>query len=296
MKPALLRCRQLVQVYRVGSSEVIALQGLDLDVHEGELVGVIGSSGSGKSTLLSIISGLLRPTGGHVGFGSLELGQAGMADLDRYRRVDVGFLWQDSASNLVPYLSARDNIALRLSDLSGSAARKRSDALLGRVGLSDRRGHKPAELSGGEQQRVAFAVAIAHEPRLLLADEPTGELDGATTEQMFELMREIGEETNLTQIIVSHDPAVAQHVDRVIAIRDGRVAAEQRMGRTADGSSAIVEVTMLDSLGRLQLSEEQRHAVGRTGRVHTELVDGELHIRPAYVTEAGAEGTGQDDE
>jgi len=278
---ALLSCNQLVKIYRTGMTEVIALQGLDLDVHAGEMVGVIGTSGSGKSTLLTIISGLVRPTGGQVVFDGLDLGNASRRDLDRYRRVDVGFVWQDSATNLIPYLSAHANVALPLATAGQADARERAGELLELVGLQARADHRPRELSGGEQQRVALAVALAHRPRLLLADEPTGELDSVTTEEMFALMRQIGAETGLAQVIVSHDPEVTRHVDRVLALRDGRVASEQRMSVNEQGDATVVEVTMLDRAGRLQLTEEQRDAIGSSGRVHAELVDGVLHITPA---------------
>ena len=276
-----LRCSQLVVVYRVGASEVIALQGLDLAVEAGEMVGVIGSSGSGKSTLLNVVSGLLRPTGGTVAFGKLELGQASRRELDSYRRVDVGFLWQDSQRNLLPYLSALANVALPIADRGRTASRSRAESLLERVGLADRLRHKPAELSGGEQQRLALAVALAHDPKLLLADEPTGELDHGTTEEVFALMREIGEQTGLTQVVVSHDSELTSYVDRVIALRDGRVAAEQRMTTNAEGVAEVVEVAVLDNVGRLQLTEEQRAVVGMSGRVHTEIVDDMVQIRAA---------------
>jgi len=278
---ALLSCTQVVKVYRTGTTEVIALQGLDLDIEPGEMVGVIGTSGSGKSTLLTIISGLVRPTGGQVQFDGLDLGHASRRELDHYRRVDVGFVWQDAATNLIPYLSTHDNVALPLATAGKANASGRASDLLQLVGLQLRAEHRPHELSGGEQQRVALAVALAHGPRLLLADEPTGELDSATTEEIFSLMRQVGEETGLSQIIVSHDPEVTRHVDRVLSLRDGRVASEQRMGAGASGEAEIVEVTMLDRAGRLQLTEEQRLAIGGSGRVHTELLDGVLHIRPA---------------
>jgi ABC-type lipoprotein export system ATPase subunit len=271
----ILRAEQLVKVYRTAASEVIALQGLDLTIESGELVGIIGASGSGKSTLLSIVSGLLEPTGGRIVFDGLDLGAASRTQLDRYRRDQVGFLWQDSGRNLIPYLSAQENVAMRMPGRAKSSA---ANELLGRVGLGDRLTHKPHQLSGGEQQRVALAVALANEPQLLLADEPTGELDQATTEAMFALMRDVGETTGLTQIIVSHDPELARHVDRVVRLRDGRVVSEQRMVGT-DGE--IIEVTMLDDAGRLQLTNEQRELVGDTGRVQVDIDGDELRIRPA---------------
>lgn len=277
----MLQCRQLMMVYRVGDSEVIALQGLELDLRAGEMLGVVGSSGSGKSTLLSVVSGLVRPTGGSVTFDGLDLGAASTRQLDTYRQVDLGFLWQDAARNLVPHLTAAENVALPLAMHGAANASDCADTLLQRVGLATRGSHRPRELSGGEQQRVALAVALAHQPRLLLADEPTGELDSSTTEQIFSLMREIGEETGLAQIIVSHDTELARHVDRVISLQDGRVAAERWVRAGQDGATEVVEATVIDSIGRLQLTAEQQEVVGQTGRVHAELVEGELRIRPA---------------
>jgi len=276
---ALLNCNQLVVVYRTSSTEVIALQGLELSVQAGEMVGVIGTSGSGKSTLLKVISGLAPPTGGSIIFDDLDLGRASRPELDRYRRRDVGFVWQDSSLNLVPYLTAHANVALPLATAGEPQARARALQILTRVGLADRVDHLPAELSGGEQQRVALAVALVHQPRLLLADEPTGELDQATTRQVFALMREIGRETGLTQVIVSHDPNLAHYVDRVVSIRDGRVTTEQRVTTSASGDREINEVTVLDSAGRLQLTDEQRALVGVSGRVRIEIVDHTLQGR-----------------
>lgn len=283
----LLRCDQLVVVYQIGTSEVIALQGLDLVIEPGEMVGIIGSSGSGKSTLLSVVSGLLRPTGGSVTFDGRDLGRSSRRELDAYRSQDVGFVWQDSDHNLIPYLGALDNVALPLAGRPRREARSRSTELLQRVGLGARTAHRPAELSGGERARLALAVALAHQPRLLLADEPTGELDRSTTEAVFALMRKIGAETGLTQIVVSHDDEIASHVDRVISLRDGRVAAEQRLRRNAQGEAEIVEVAMIDTIGRLQLTDDQRALIGKSGRVHTEIVGDEVRIRAAAAEQDG---------
>lgn len=284
----LLQCRQLVVVYRVGDSEVIALQGLDLEVGPGEVVGVVGPSGCGKSTLLSVLSGLLRPTGGSVVFDGVDLGTASAGRLDQYRREAVGFLWQDPARNLIPYLSAEENVGLMPAIAGDGGARETARRLLDRVGLGNRRSHRVQQLSGGEQQRVALAAALASSPRLLLADEPTGALDRSTTEDIFGLLGEIGRQTGLAQVIVSHDPELARSVDRVLSLQDGRVAAERRMVQAADGSSEVRESIVIDSIGRIQLTAEQQKIIGRTGRVEAELVDGELHIRAARVDDMGA--------
>lgn len=284
----LLQCRQLVVVYRVGDSEVIALQGLDLEVGPGEVVGVVGPSGCGKSTLLSVLSGLLRPTGGSVVFDGVDLGAASAGRLDQYRRDAVGFLWQDPARNLIPYLSAEENVGLMPAIAGDGGARETARRLLDRVGLSNRRSHRVQQLSGGEQQRVALAAALASAPSLLLADEPTGALDRSTTEDIFGLLGEIGRQTGLAQVIVSHDPELERYVDRVLSLQDGRVAAERRMVQAADGSSEVRESIVIDSIGRIQLTAEQQEIIGRTGRVEAELVDGELHIRAAHVDDGGA--------
>ncbi len=278
MTNPILECQQLTHVYRVGDSEVIALQGLDLTVDRGEMVGVIGQSGSGKSTLLRALSGLLQPTGGSVRFDDLQLGSASTHSLDQYRRDDVGFVWQTSAENLLPNLTAEMNLRLLLDFHSTENSIKRAHELLDRVGLTDRRTHLPAELSGGEQQRVALAMALANNPRLLLADEPTGALDAESSADMFELMGQIQREDGLTQIIVSHDGELARYVDRVIRIRDGRVSSENRWdsGTGEERGEALV----IDSIGRLQLTREQRDALGGIDRVTAEVDEGAITIRP----------------
>ncbi len=276
-----IECGQLTQIYRVGSSEVIALQGLDLQVQAGEMLGIVGASGSGKSTLMAVLSATMRPTGGHVTIAGLDLGAASSTDLDSYRQRTIGTVLQDSGRNLLPYLTARKNISLPLELAGASGARERADELLDLVGLSGRAGHRPYELSGGEQQRVALAVALAHEPTVLLADEPTGALDSASTEDIFSLMRRIGEELGLTQVIVSHDPELARHVDRVVAIRDGRVASERRWILGDGKSGEIDEVLVVDTIGRLQLTEAQLDLLDRSRRVRAEIVDGVIEIRRA---------------
>lgn len=275
-----IECTQLTQVYRVGASEVIALQGLDLQVATGEMLGIVGASGSGKSTLMSVLSAGLRPTGGTVIVDGRDLGSARSAELDRYRQGTIAMVRQDAGSNLLPYLTARQNVALPLELAASRSGLERADELLERVGLSDRADHLPVALSGGEQQRVALAVALVHEPAVLLADEPTGALDRAGTEDMFALMGEIGAELGLTQVIVSHDPELARHVDRVVAIRDGRVAAEQRWVESGD-VAAVDEVLVVDTIGRLQLTEQQLALLDEGRRVRAEIVDGVIEIRPA---------------
>ncbi len=282
---AVLECTQLVHVYRVGSSEVIALQGLDLRLEAGEMLGIVGSSGSGKSTLLKVLSGLLSPTGGRVALNGENLSGYSMKQLDQYRRSELGFLWQETGRNLLPYLTAEDNVALPMKLLGNGDASRRAAELLELVGLSARAKHRPSEMSGGEQQRVALAVALANRPSILLADEPTGELDSATTKDMFELMGRIGDETGLSQVIVSHDPELAGYVDRVVRIQDGRVSTEHRRRTSAaladDDADRDDVVMMVDSIGRLQLPQEHLDELGITDRVRADLVDDAIQIRRA---------------
>lgn len=273
----LLRCEQLTQVYRVGANEVFALQGLELEVAPGEMVGIIGASGSGKSTLLQVLSGLLRPTGGRVIFDGLDLGAASGRALDAYRRNDVGFVWQSGERNLVAHLTAKQNVVVAAELAGHREATKQADELLETVGIAERADHRQAELSGGEQQRVALAVALVNVPRLLLADEPTGALDAHGTAALFSLISDVRDRYGLTVVMVSHDPAVAQSVDRILTIRDGRVSSEGRWSGADDGQ--IRETLVIDSIGRLQLTEEQRLALGGADRVVAEVEGDQVTIR-----------------
>ena len=244
---AFLICDDLYKIFKVADIEVMALQGLDLTVKRGELVGVVGASGSGKTTLMNVLGGLTRPSAGQVIIDGKNLLKLSTRELTAYRQVEVGFVWQQGSRNLIPYLSALDNIKLPMT-LAGGAGQqidKRARELMDLVDLSHRYDHKPIQLSGGEQQRVAIAVALANEPKLLLADEPTGELDSATSDQVYELFKRLNRDLGLTICIVSHDPLIAQHVGRVVAIRDGKLASETVKRRRPhakshpDGSSGV---------------------------------------------------------
>ncbi len=269
----LVRCENLVKIYKVADLEWVALQGLDLTVNEGEMLGIVGPSGAGKSTLLHILGGLDRPSAGQVEVVGRNLLTLSEKALNAYRRQEVGFLWQIPARNLIPYLSVGDNVRLPMM-LSGYSARereKRVHLLLERVGLWEHRRHRPVELSGGQQQRAALAVALANEPRLLLADEPTGELDSEAAQGVYELLRELNETLSLTTIIVTHDPQIIRYVDRVVAIRDGRVSTEMRHH---------IEYVVVDSSGHLQLPREVLERVGIKGRARVEIRDEGLLLRP----------------
>jgi ABC-type lipoprotein export system ATPase subunit len=270
-----IRCEGLVRIFKSADIEVVALQGLDLHVEPGEIITVIGASGSGKSTLLNVLGGLDEPTAGTAIVGSHDLMQMSGKERNDYRRNVVGFVWQQTSRNLQPYLDARRNVEFPLA-IAGESRRIRrikAEQLLELVGLIDRADHRPSELSGGEQQRVAIAVALANQPQLLLADEPTGELDVATAIEVFGVLRRVNEELGVTAVIVTHDPLVSQQVDRTVSIRDGRISSEiVREGAGLDASRVIArEFTVLDSAGRLQLPERYVAALDLKRRVRIEL-------------------------
>jgi putative ABC transport system ATP-binding protein len=216
-------CENLVKIYKVSGLEVVALQGLNLAVQPGELMGIVGASGSGKSTLLNILGGLDRPSAGQVTVNGRDLLKAPAGALDEYRPTEVGFVWQQTARNLIPYLSAQANVELPMT-IEGMGNREKrawSRELLETVDLWEHRKHRLAQLSGGQQQRVAIARAIAPHPSLILADEPTGELDTATGQQILTLFRRIADRDGTTILIATHDLAVDAFADEVYHLQDG---------------------------------------------------------------------------
>ncbi|MGW6129754.1 ABC transporter ATP-binding protein [Cellulomonas sp. NPDC055163] len=267
---ALVACDNLVRIYQSGSVEVQALQGLDLLVHEGEMVAVVGASGSGKSTLLGVLSGLDAPTAGSVRVGRWDLMAMGARDRVAYRRQMVGFVWQQTSRNLLPYLTARQNVALPITSGPRRRRRARADELLGLVGVGHVADRQPHEMSGGEQQRVAIATALANAPRLVLADEPTGELDTTTTQEVFETLQTVNREAGTTVVVVTHDPAVSSLVERTVAIRDGRTSSEV-LRRETGGDVVHEEYAVMDRAGRLQVPREYREALALTSRVRLVL-------------------------
>ena len=290
MSDTMILCENLVKIYQVAELELLALQGLELTVQRGELMGIVGASGSGKTTLMNVLGGLVRPSAGRAIVNGRDLLKLSNAALDRYRRTQVGFVWQQGARNLVPYLNARENIELpmMLVGLTAKQMHERSAQLLDMVGLTARQNHYLPELSGGEQQRVAIAVALAKRPPLLLADDPTGELDSATAQPIYEAFRQLNRELGLTILIVSHDPQIARQVQRVIAIRDGKAASETVRTRpapaAADGAHPaeehFEELAVLDSAGRLQLPKSYRESLGIKQRVRLELTEEGILLRP----------------
>lgn len=280
----MIHCEQLVKIYKTGDLEVVALQGLDLEVAQGELMALIGNSGSGKSTLLNMLGGLDRPSAGQLIVDGKNLLKFTRRDLVHYKRTSVGFVWQNNARNLIPYLSALENVELPIL-FKGKRRRERALALLDEVGLSHRIKNKLDQLSGGEQQRVAIAIALANEPKLLLADEPTGSVDRQTSDRILDLFQRLNRTVGITIVIVTHDPQLAKKVDRVVAIRDGKTSSEMIRRRSFAEELAEIEseytdtheeYAVLDKAGRLQVPDEMLERVGIKGRGRVKVkVDGE---------------------
>lgn len=283
---ALIVCDNVVRIYQVEQIEVLALQGLDLLVNQGEMIAIIGASGSGKSTLLNVLSGLDVPTAGRARVGDWDLLRMSGADRLSYRRDVVGFIWQQTSRNLLPYLSAAENIALPMSfaGVKSKERSARSAELLEALGMGGKGHRRPGELSGGEQQRVAIAVALANKPKVLFADEPTGELDRATGDEVFAALRSANSDLGTTVVIVTHDAEVSSQVQRTVAIRDGRTASEVLRRTEVDefGASASIaeEWAVLDRVGRLQLPADYRRTLGMRHRVRLELEQDHIGIWP----------------
>jgi ABC-type lipoprotein export system ATPase subunit len=282
-------CAGLVRIYKSEGIEVVALQGLDLVVDRGELVAVVGASGSGKSTLLNILSGLDVPTAGLARVGGYDLLTLSAKRRLRYRRTMVGFVWQQTARNLLPYLTARENVELPMKlagKYTGRVARTRALDLLEMAGVAYCARRRPEQLSGGEQQRVAVAVAVANDPEVLFADEPTGELDEATGADVFAALQAINAELGVTIMVVTHDAAVSTQVRRTVAIRDGRTAAEVRRSSRVglDGREELVseEYAVLDRAGRLQLPAAFVEQLELRDRVRLNLEPDHVEVRPGH--------------
>ncbi len=285
-RDALITCDRLVRIYTGDGIEVQALQGLDLVVTEGELTALVGASGSGKSTLMNILAGLDTPTAGSARVAGHDLGAMGARQQVAYRRSVVGFIWQQNARNLLPYLTAAQNVAvpMQLAGTGRRDTRTRAAELLGVLGVAGCADHMPSQMSGGEQQRTAIAVALANRPRVLFADEPTGELDTATAEETFGALQTANSELGVTVLVVTHDPAVSTMVRRVIAIRDGRTSTETLRHEITDEhgqlSEHAVEYAVLDRAGRLQLPRDMIEPLGMRDRVRLEALPGHIGVWP----------------
>ncbi|HET7829797.1 MAG TPA: ABC transporter ATP-binding protein [Candidatus Limnocylindrales bacterium] len=281
---AVIACDGLVRIYKLADLEVVALQGLDLIVEPGEMVAIVGASGSGKSTLLAILGGMDVPSAGRAVVAGYDLGRLSNSERTRFRRRVIGFVWQQTGRNLLPYLSAVENVELPMVLDGRKARRTRALELLELVGLGDRAAHRPDRLSGGEQQRVAIAVALANDPSVVLADEPTGELDSQTSAEVFGLLRGINKALGTTIVIVTHDAFVSEQVQRTVAIRDGRTSTEtlRRTEQTHEGDDRVIaeEYAVLDRAGRLQLPRAHVEALSLRNRVRLRLEEDHVGIWP----------------
>jgi len=294
---SLIICDNLVKIYKVADLEVVALQGLDLIVDKAELIAIVGASGSGKSTLLNILGGLDVPSAGRALVGGYDLLNMDAKERTRYRRQVIGFVWQQTARNLLPYLTALENIEMPmiLDGMPRKLRQERSRELLDLVGLGERANHRPDRLSGGEQQRVAIAVSLANAPQVILADEPTGELDTATSNEIFGVLRHVSNDLGVTVVVVTHDPLVSDKVNRTIAIRDGRTSSEtlRRTETNAAGDHNIIaeEFAVLDRAGRLQLPRDYVDSLELDRRVRLALEADHIGVWPDQVREEAATGT-----
>ena len=288
MAEPIIQCENLVKIYKTKDLEVLALQGLELTIEKGELMAIIGNSGSGKSTFLNMIGGLDRPSAGRLIVDGKDLFKLDEKALVEYKKRTVGFVWQNNARNLLPYLSAWQNVQMPMLLESGGAKKQRALELLELVGLSQRKNNRLSQLSGGEQQRVAIAIALANSPKILLADEPTGAVDVRTANYILDVFREINRTQGVTIVIVTHDRLLSKKVNRVVAIRDGKISSERIVKQSyPDRLSSIAtlaeeeqtqdEFAILDRAGRLQIPRElleQLHV--QDNKLRLTLQDGKI--------------------
>ena len=265
--PPMVECENLVKIYKTKDIEVLALQGLEVRIAKGELMAIIGNSGSGKSTFLNMIGGLDRPSAGRLIVDGKDLFKLSDRELVDYKRRTVGFVWQNNARNLVPYLTAWQNVQMPMLFDKGAQKKRRALELLELVGLAHKKNSRLAQLSGGEQQRIAVAISLANRPKLLLADEPTGSVDAKTGAYILDMLRAINRDTGVTIVIVTHDPLLAKKVNRVVAIRDGKISSERIMKQSyldrlhdinafTDTKEVQDEYVVLDRAGRLQIPRD----------------------------------------
>lgn len=298
MAEPMIQCENLVKIYKTKDLEVLALQGLELTIEKGELMAIIGNSGSGKSTFLNMIGGLDRPSAGRLIVDGKDLFKLCEKELVDYKKRTVGFVWQNNARNLLPYLSAWQNIQMPMLLEAGGAKKQRALELLELVGLSNRKNNRLSQLSGGEQQRVAIAIALANRPKILLADEPTGSVDVRTANYILDVFREINRTQGVTVVIVTHDRLLSKKVNRVVAIRDGKISSERIVKQSyLDRLSSITtlaeeeqtqdEFAILDRAGRLQIPREvleQLHI--EDNKLRLTLQDGKIILEKPEAEEA----------
>ena len=298
MTEDLIRLENLVKIYKTKDIEVLALQGLEVRIDKGELMAIIGNSGSGKSTFLNMIGGLDRPSAGHLIVDGKNLFKLSDRELVDYKRRTVGFVWQNNARNLVPYLTAWQNVQMPMLFDKGAKKKQRALELLEMVGLAHKKNSRLAQLSGGEQQRIAVAIALSNRPKLLLADEPTGSVDAKTGAYILDMLRAINRDTGVTIVIVTHDPLLAKKVNRVVAIRDGKISSERIMKQSylerlhdinafTDAKEVQDEYAVLDRAGRLQIPRDMLDKLQITGnRMKMELREDKIILeKPEEVAE-----------
>ena len=286
----MILCENLVKIYKTKDSEVLALQGLELTVERGELVAIIGNSGSGKSTFLNMIGGLDRPSAGSLFVDGKNLFKMTDKQLVEYKRSTVGFVWQNNARNLLPYLTAMENIQIPMLPNKIANRAARAQELLELVGMTHKKNRRLHELSGGEQQRIAIAIALANDPKLLLADEPTGSVDPKTGRFILDVFRELNR-NGLTTVIVTHDRQLAKSVNRVVAIRDGKTSSEMitRPSYTLDSVGSLSEYgleqeefAVLDRAGRVQIPRELLDTMGVSGnKIRFKNENGRIYMESA---------------
>lgn len=293
MSEVMIQADGLVKIYKSKQTEVLALQGLDLTVEKGELTALIGNSGSGKSTFLNMIGGLDRPSAGSLLVDGKNLFTMGERELVCYKRDTVGFVWQNNARNLLPYLSALENVMLPMHISGQKKKKEKALELLEQVGMTSKRNNRLNTMSGGEQQRIAIAIALANNPKLLLADEPTGSVDTKTADIIFDIFRELNR-NGQTILIVTHDIALSKKVRRVVAIRDGKISSERILKeKYADRLKELTvdwrnedtqeEYAVIDKAGRVQIPRELWDKLAlRDNKVKLELRGDEILLsRPA---------------
>ena len=286
----MIECENLVKIYKTKDIEVLALQGLDLRIEKGELLAVVGNSGSGKSTCLNLLGGLDRPAAGKLTVDGKDLFKLSEKELVDYKRHTVGFVWQNNARNMLPYLTAWQNVQMPMLFDSGKKKKERALELLEMVGLHHRKDHRLDQMSGGEQQRVAIAIALANDPKILLADEPTGSVDAKTGAYILDVLKNINASTGVTTVIVTHDRQLTKKVNRVVSIRDGKLSSERLMKQDyrdrlseisafTEESEVQDEFTVLDRAGRLQIPKEYLEQLQLQGnKVRVEYKDGKIII------------------
>ena len=287
MAERIIECENLVKIYKTEDIEVLALQGLELSIDQGELMAIIGNSGSGKSTFLNMIGGLDRPSAGKLFVDGKDLFKLSEEDLVEYKRNTVGFVWQNNGRNLLPYLTAWQNVQMPMVLMGNRQKKERALELLELVGMAHKKNSRLNQLSGGEQQRIAIAIALANNPKILLADEPTGSVDVKTGAYILDVFKKLNQEYGLTVVIVTHDRLLSKKVNRVVAIRDGKTSSEMIVKQSyADRLDHITmfdeskdEFAVLDKAGRVQIPREMLDKLGIHGnKVKMEYKDSGILI------------------